>query len=265
MTCAASPSANDHPRRPQWLRPSARAASLRLDVSIPPAGGRRRASASRATSTSSNGCSRSPITWTFSWPLPATTTRSPASPISTARSMAARRSTIAIASGSEPGPVPDRTARSPRLRHPAHHLVDDGGGVLDARVVGRDDHDVAQPAGHCAHERALGAIAIASASEHGDHPSGATAPHGLEQVLECIVGVRVVDDHRDVVAGQRDDFEAPWYARRGLQCPPRSPRRQADRDTGRNRREDVVDVRSADQRRAHLHAPQVCELRTAAR
>ena len=38
---------------------------------------RRRASAARATSTSSNGSTRSPITWYFSWPLPAISTRSP--------------------------------------------------------------------------------------------------------------------------------------------------------------------------------------------
>ena len=38
---------------------------------------RRRASALLATSTSSNGSTRPPISWYFSWPLPATSTRSP--------------------------------------------------------------------------------------------------------------------------------------------------------------------------------------------
>src|SRR4051794_28743127 len=54
-----------------------------------------------------------------------------------------------------------------RLRHAAHHLVDDGGGILGPRIVGRDDDDVAHPTGDRAHQRALGPIAVTPAAEHG--------------------------------------------------------------------------------------------------
>ena len=68
--------------------------------------------------------------------------------------------------------------------------------------------EVAQPRRDRAHQRALGAIAIAAAAEDRDDPAGRQRTRGLEQVLERVVGVRVVDDDADVVAGSRDDLEA---------------------------------------------------------
>ena len=95
---------------------------------------RRRASASRATATSSNGSVRSPITWYFSWPLPAISTTSPAAPVrSPWRSPPRdRRSPAAAASA-----VASRVRRDAAL-----NLLDDPVRILAARVVRRDhDHD----------------------------------------------------------------------------------------------------------------------------
>ena len=59
--------------------------------------------------------------------------------------------------------------------------------------------EIAQPRGDGAHQRPLRAIAIAAAAEHRDQPAGRERPRRLEQVLQRVVGVRVVDDHADVV------------------------------------------------------------------
>jgi hypothetical protein len=59
--------------------------------------------------------------------------------------------------------------------------------------------------------------------------------------------MRVVDDHHDVVLRTGDDLEAPGY---GVQCLNAffdRIERKVERDTRRNGREDVVDVRTADE------------------
>ncbi len=48
-------------------------------------------------------------------------------------------------------------------------LGDDRLGILRARVVGGHDHDVGQPRGDLAHQRALAAVAVAAGAEHADH------------------------------------------------------------------------------------------------
>ena len=92
----AAHAARRRPRRRSAGRSSAssRRRRVRRSCARAPAGARDARSASRATSTSSNGSLRPPAnSCPCSWPLPAITTTSPGSASSTARAIAARRST----------------------------------------------------------------------------------------------------------------------------------------------------------------------------
>ena len=156
---------------------------------------------------------RSPITWYFSCPLPATSTRSPGRASSIAFAIAAPRSTIA----SDRCPLSRAACRAVM---PALDLFDDAVRILAARVVRRHDDEVAQPAGDRAHQRTLRAIAIAAAAEHRDQPAARQRPRRLEQVAQRVVGVRVVDDDGHFVAGAGHDLEAAGHAVE--RCTPRS-------------------------------------------
>ena len=104
--------------------------------------------------------------------------------------------------GDRVAPVDDDVALGPAAAvHAALDLLDDRLGRLAARVVRGDDDHVREPRGHGAHQRALAAVAVAAAAEDRDHAARPQLAHGLEQVLERVVGVGVVDDHREVLAG----------------------------------------------------------------
>ena len=116
-------------------------------------------SASRATRRSSNGIVRPASSWPCSWPLPAITTTSPAS---APRQRGGSRAPVGL--------------DHPRGRSmPGQDLGDDRVRILAARVVGRDDHAVGELLGHRAHQRALGAIAVAAAAEDDDAGGRASA------------------------------------------------------------------------------------------
>ena len=89
------------------------------------------------------------MTWYFSCPLPATSTRSPG-----------RASSIALAIAAA-STIDDRQHAAARLsrrgvgRDAALDLLDDPRRILAARVVGRDDDEIAQTAGDGAHQRPL--------------------------------------------------------------------------------------------------------------
>ena len=102
----------------------------------------------------------------------------------------------------------------------------------------------------------FGPIAVAAAAEHGDDPAGRERPRRLEQVLQRIVGVRVVHDHADVVAGVGDDLKAA-RARPSSCAMPLSIalERQVERGRGRDGGEDVVGVGAADQPRLDVQRP----------
>ena len=181
------------------------------------------------------------MTWYFSWPLPATSTTSPARASSIALSIASRRSTI-------------DSSRCPRSRlvsgrDAALNLLDDLPGILAARVVGGDDDEIAQPSGHRAHERPLGPIAVAAAAEHRDQPAAGQRPRRLEQVAQRVVGVGVVDDDRHPVLVARNDLKASGHALERLNSAFDRIERQIERHAGRGGGENVVDVRTADEPR----------------
>ena len=179
-----------------------------------------RSSASRATATSSNGSTWLPITWYFSCPLPATSTRSPGP-----RQLDRPGDRLAAIDDRE---QPLLAVAAGVGGDAALDLLDDPAGILAARIVRRDHDHVAQPAGDRAHQRALRAIAIAAAAEHRDQPPARQRPRRLEQVAQRVVGVRVVDDDGDLVA---------WRPKRPGTGPARrrAPRRRArsHRTTGR--------------------------------
>ena len=171
-------------RRPggrRWRRPPARR-SARAPPRAPVTRvtrARRSTSAARATSTSSNGSVRSPMTWYFSWPLPAMMTRSPG--FGGADRLLDRQAPIGI--GRRTASRTLRRARLGRRHEAALDLFDDPERILRARVVGRQHDEIAQPRGDGAHQRPLGAIAIAAAAEDGDEPALGERPRRLEQIL----------------------------------------------------------------------------------
>ena len=181
--------------------------------------------------------------------------------------MASARSTTATHVGD--------AARRRRLagRDAALDLVDDRRRVLAARVVRGDDHDVAQPRRHHAHQRPLGAIAIAAAAEDGDEPPAGERPRRLEQVAQRVVGVGVVDDDGHVVVRRRHHLEASGHAaqlrepggdgvepagrwRTPRRWPPAGCRRWAGRPAAIGRRPDRrgVAVSNAHTRQVHRQA-----------
>ena len=54
----------------------------------------------------------------------------------------------------------------PSLLQPHQRVVDDRERILAARIVGGEHHEIAAPPRRFAHQRTLGAIAIAAAAEH---------------------------------------------------------------------------------------------------
>src|SRR5205823_10624192 len=102
-----------------------------------------------------------------------------------------------------------RPPRASRVdRDPALNLLDDPRRVLAARVIRGDDDHIAQASGYGAHQRALGAIAVASGAEHGDDPSSREWPRCLEQIAQRIVRMRVIDDDGDLVLGARHELKS---------------------------------------------------------
>src|SRR5918993_297350 len=70
-----------------------------------------------------------------------------------------------------------------------HHLVDDRLGLLPARVVGRDQHTVGEPARGVSHQRALAAVPTPARPEHHVQPAAGHVPRRPQHVLERVRGV----------------------------------------------------------------------------
>ena len=159
-------------------------------------------SASFAASRSSNGTVRSANSWPCSAPLPAMRTTSPGCASSTARPIAAARSSS--------------TSTSPSA--PRHDLGDDRLGILAARVVGGDDRDVGELGGELAHQRPLAAVAVAAGTDDDDDavPVRELARRA-QHLLERVGLVRVVDDDVERLAGV-DRLEAAGHAAHRLEA-----------------------------------------------
>ena len=85
---------------------------------------------------------------------------------------------------------------APEAASPASTSRRIASGILGARIVGRRDRDVGEPARDLAHRRALAAVAIAAAAEDEHDLPVRQLAHRLEQPLERVGRVRVVDEDR---------------------------------------------------------------------
>src|SRR6185295_12030652 len=83
----------------------------------------------------------------------------------------------------------------PRPFHSFFDFVDDRHRIFAARIVRRDDRDVALTRRDFAHYGPFGAIAVTAAPEYDDEPAGRDFPGGLQHSVESVVGVRIVDNH----------------------------------------------------------------------
>ena len=130
------------------------------------------------------------------------------------------------------------------------HVAKDRLGLLRARVVGRHDDLVGEQRRDAAHLRALPLVAVAAASEHGDHAAASRRrdrPHRPEHALEGGGLVRVV--HEDGESARvRHRFEAPGDARHGLEARRDLGGRKPERDAGGGSRQQVLGVRPAEKR-----------------
>src|SRR5690606_39106490 len=72
-------------------------------------------------------------------------------------------------------------------------VLEDAARVLRARIVRRHDDVIRAGLGDGPHARALRAIAIPAATEHGDDPTRRHRAKRLEHRLERAIGVRIVD------------------------------------------------------------------------
>src|SRR3954454_16288317 len=127
--------------------------------------------------------------------------------------------------------------------------VDDRVRVLAAGVVGGDERDVRTLARDRAHERALGAVAVAAGAEDDDEAVLRERPGRTQDVVERVGGVGVVDEDRERLA-LVDRLEAARDAgrmRQGIRDRVVVDPEGAD---GGDRAQDVQDVEPAGQRRA---------------
>ena len=79
-------------------------------------------------------------------------------------------------------------------------VVHDGDGIFTARIVAGKHDEIAAVARGFAHQGALGAVAVATATEYGDDATRTAAlvqkiVRDCRQVTDGVVGVRIVDDH----------------------------------------------------------------------
>ena len=84
------------------------------------------------------------------------------------------------------------------------------GGIFGAGIVAGGHNKIAAFARGLAHLGALGAVAIAAAAEKRDHARAGSRGHlagERGEVAQRVVGVRVVDDHRERLA-RIDGLEA---------------------------------------------------------
>ena len=174
--------------------------------------------AGRATASwSENGSTGSPTIWPVSWPLPATSSTSPACSSPTAVRIASARSPISSA----PGAAARIAARI-------------AAGSSDARIVVGDDDDVGLRRRDLAHHRPLAAIAVAAAAEHADEPARRVGPQRVQHIRQRVGLVGVVDEDQRAVDARRRAPAAPWrrsacaqrgHARATCPRPPPSPAR----------------------------------------
>src|SRR6185369_2755348 len=97
-----------------------------------------------------------------------------------------------------------------RAFHAFFDFLDDRQRIFASWIVRRDNRVIAFTSSNCTHQRPLRAIAFTSAAEYDNHPAGSNFTRGFQNFLKSIIGMRVVDDHAEGLAGV-DGFEPPRY------------------------------------------------------
>jgi hypothetical protein len=149
------------------------------------------------------------------------------------------------------GRDPARRATSPARTD--EDLVDDRLWTLRARVVRGDPDLVAQPSRDLAHDRPLGAVAIAAAAEDDRQPPAGQLARRREHTLERVRRVRVVDDNEKRLTGPHL-LEAPGHGADGAERLRDRGRLEAQAEPGRHGAEQIHHVVLADERRRQGHA-----------
>ena len=104
-------------------------------------------------------------------------------------------------------------------------LGDDRQRVLGARVVARDDRQIGVRGRRRPHQGTLGAVAIATATEHDDHAPRRQRARRAQHVLDAIRRVRVIHHHQEILA-RLDRLDPAGHLPKRRRCPRRSRRRR---------------------------------------
>src|ERR1041385_370393 len=124
-------------------------------------------------------------------------------------------------------------------------------GIFGARIIGSQNHYVAQTSRRLTHRRSLRAIAIAAATKDGNDLSLHYLTRGAQHVQQRVVAVRIVNDYRKV-ASMDHTFETPRRASTFFQRCCDDIETVAQRESARARSERVVNVGRSNQRRVEI-------------
>ena len=138
------------------------------------------------------------------------------------------------------------------VAHAAHGLVDDVLRVLAARVVAGDHTVIGEFLGDRAHAGPLGDVAVAATAEHHDHALLRELLHGLQDVLQGVVGVGVIDEDGEILALVHR-FEPPADRREIRNALGNRGRLDPQRRRHRRRRHTVIDVMLSRERTRQVH------------
>ena len=132
-------------------------------------------------------------------------------------------------------------------------VIDDGPRIFAARIVGSEHDEIAASPRRLAHQRTLGAIAIAAATEHRQHSRRPAAARDelagqRREIAQRVVGVGVVDDHRERLAAV-DALKSSRDMRERLNAARNRSRFASARKACGRRGQDVVHIHPPDQRR----------------
>ena len=145
-----------------------------------------------------------------------------------------------------------RLARLLGFGHAGEDVLDDGGGVFGAGVVGGDDADVGEARGGLSHERAFPAVAVPAGAEDDEEAAFGDFAQRIEHVFDGIGRMRVVDEVGRGRGFDAHHLQAAADGFGGGEGVERHAGRDAVQQGGGKGTERVVDVVATQQAEAHL-------------
>ncbi len=135
------------------------------------------------------------------------------------------------------------------------HVVDDAQGIFRARIVARQNHQVAQRPRRLAHQRTCRAVPLsAGAKKRDDASRWIQFARRRNQIAHRIVRMRVIHHHVERLPFV-NLLKTPRHKRQIRDSLFDFRIRNFERDRGANRRQNVVNINSPHKRRAHLDLP----------